>query len=189
MEHFYHNLGQNWFTYPNLYSNAVHACEDNSHFVEVGVWKGRSASYMAVEIINSNKNIKFDCVDTWEGSDEHKDPALAAYEPLLDIKDGLYNEFLKNTQPVKHIINPIRLPSLEAANLYEDNTLDFVFIDAAHDYESVKKDITAWFPKIKKGGTIAGHDYSWCEDVRKAVHEFFQEKEIHVREGCWIYFN
>ena len=47
---------------------------DNSHFVEIGSWKGRSASYMAVEIFNSRKNIKFDCVDTWCGSVEHLDP-------------------------------------------------------------------------------------------------------------------
>ena len=54
--------------------------------------------------------------------------------------------------------------------------------------ESVKKDINAWFPKIKKGGVIAGHDYTWCADVQKAVNEFFKGKTIYETEGCWSYF-
>ena len=44
-----------------------------AHFVEVGSYKGRSTSFMAVEIANSGKQIKFDCVDTWEGSPEHQE--------------------------------------------------------------------------------------------------------------------
>ena len=56
MEHFYYNIGEDWFSYPELYSSIVNKFGDNSHFVEVGVWKGRSASYMGVEIFNSGKN-------------------------------------------------------------------------------------------------------------------------------------
>ena len=100
----------------------------------------------------------------------------------------LYEIFLKNIEPVKHQINPIKSLSWDGAAFYEDNSLDFVFIDAAHDYESVKKDINAWFPKIKKGGVIAGHDYTWCADVQKAVNEFFKGKTIYETEGCWAYF-
>ena len=55
MEHFYQKIGEDWFTYPNLYKKMVSDANENSHFVEVGVWKGRSAAFMAVEIINSKK--------------------------------------------------------------------------------------------------------------------------------------
>jgi len=67
MEHFYNTIGEDWFTYQELYSNMVEYFPDNSLFIEVGSWKGRSTSYMAVEIANSEKNIKFDCIDTWNG--------------------------------------------------------------------------------------------------------------------------
>jgi hypothetical protein len=79
MEHFYKNIGEDWMDFQELYSEMVNYFPDNSHFVEVGSWKGRSASYMAVEILNSKKRIKFDCVDTWLGSVEHTDP----YSPFF----------------------------------------------------------------------------------------------------------
>jgi len=182
MKHFYQELGESWFTYPGLYSMVVEKFPTNSHFVEVGVWKGMSAAYMAVEIINSGKNIKFDCVDNWEYIEEQKEIPENMFE-------GLYETFLKNIEPVKHIITPVRELSWDGAKHYEDNSLDFIFIDAAHDYESVKKDISAWFPKLKKEGIIAGHDYTWCDDVKRVVNEFFEGKSIYESEGCWIYSN
>lgn len=181
MNHIYENI-DGWFTFPNLYKMAVETAPDNSHFVEVGSWMGRSASYMAVEIINSNKNIKFDCIDTWEGSVEHADRD--------EVKENtLYDKFLDNIEPVKNVINPIRMHSLNAVDLYDDNSLDFVFIDAAHDYENVKKDIIAWYPKVKSNGLFAGHDYdpSW-EGVVRAVDEFINEMGYTLSiksELCW----
>jgi len=181
MEHFYQNLGEDWFTYPKLYKRAIDTFKDNSHFVEVGTWKGRSISFMAVEIINSGYNIKLDCVDTWEGSPEH-------YETDAIKTYTLYDQFLRNTEPISHMLTHIRDYSVNASKLYEDESLDFVFIDAAHDYQNVKNDINAWFPKVKKGGIIAGHDYveGW-HDVVKAVDEFFEDKEFEKSESCWIY--
>ena len=182
MEHFYQKLGENWFSYPGLYSMVVQRFPTDSHFVEVGVWKGMSAAYMAVEIINSGKNIKFDCVDRWEYIDSQEEIPETMFE-------NLYDTFLNNIEPVKHIITPVRELSWDGAKHYEDESLDFIFIDAAHDYESVKKDIIAWFPKLKKGGIISGHDYGWCPSVREAVDELFQGKEIYEHEGCWIHVN
>ena len=178
MEHFYKNLGEEWFTYPELYKSMVEKFPTNSHFVEVGVWKGMSASFMAVEIINSGKQIKFDCVDNWE-----------IIDPVIpkESYEGIWEAFQANIEPVKHIINPVRAISWEAASNYKNKSLDFVFIDASHDYESVKKDIEAWFPKVKKGGVIAGHDYDWCDGVINAVNELFGKENIIVTEKCWVY--
>jgi hypothetical protein len=182
MEHFYKNLGENWFSYPNLYSNMVKKYGKDSHFVEVGTWKGMSASYMAVEIINSGDYIKFDCVDTWEYLDLQTDIDKSLY-------NNLYEVFLSNIEPVKHAINPIRAISWDGAKNYENNSLDFVFIDAAHDYDSVVKDINSWLPKIKSGGTLAGHDYRDAIGVKNAVDEILGENNIIEMEGCWIFNN
>jgi len=188
---------EGYFTYPNLYSFAVQNFPTNSHFVEVGSWKGRSAAYMAVKIQNSKKTIRFDCVDTWTGSvteDAHQNDQY--------VKTGiLYEKFLFNTDRVKHIITPKRGDSVQMAATYEDDSLDFVFIDGDHRYECVKADVEAWLPKVKSGGILAGHDYAWCEDVRRVVHEVlgegldsytdrygvgYKSYDDPWGEGCWI---
>jgi hypothetical protein len=190
MEHFYNTIGEDWFTYQELYSNMVDYFPDNALFVEVGSWKGRSTSYMAVEIHNSEKNIKFDCVDTWDGSEEHSDPNSCWFQPeLVNDKNWLYRIFLENTKPVNHIINPIRTTSLEAAQYYKNRSIDFVFIDAAHDYENVKADLNAWYPKVKKGGFIGGHDYPGFSGVVLAVNEFFMTERsnaaLNLKDNYW----
>jgi hypothetical protein len=62
--------------------------------------------------------------------------------------------------------------------MFQDKSLDFVYIDAAHDYENVKKDILAWLPKVKNGGYIAGHDYRYDPNigVYEAVNDIFVEE-------------
>jgi hypothetical protein len=68
----------------------------------------------------------------------------------------------------------LRMTSLDAAKLVPDKSLDFVFIDALHDYDSVKADIKAWLPKVRDGGILAGDDYANKKfGVTKAVDEVF----------------
>jgi predicted O-methyltransferase YrrM len=180
MEHYYKNIGEDWFTYPNFYSSIVKTFPSGSKFVEVGSWRGRSACYLGVEIHNSGKKISLDCVDTWNGSEEH-----IGYDILEN--DGLYKEFINNIKPISHIINPVRKASLEAVNDYEDESLDVVFLDASHKYEDIKSDMISWYPKVKKGGIFSGHDYPTWEQVVKAVHEFFPNKNFQSSENCWIF--
>lgn len=180
MEHFYKEVdSEGWFDYQNLYSEMVEKFPNNSHFVEVGSWKGMSACYMAVEIINSNKNIKFDCVDTWKYYDWFTDISEGAFE-------GVYDVFLKNIDPVKDTINIVRELSWEAPLKYDDNSLDFIFIDASHDYESVKKDIISWLPKLKENGVMAGHDYNHTP-VLTAVTEVLGVNNVTPKGSCWVY--
>jgi hypothetical protein len=132
---------------------------NNSKFIEIGSWKGQSAAYMVVEIINSKKDIKFICVDTWNGSIEHQ-----SYDEISD----LYNIFKNNMSPFKSYYTDLRLPSVEASKLFNDNSIDFIFIDASHEYEDVKNDIIHWLPKVKKNGILSGHDYlqmDWYSDL------------------------
>ena len=182
MEHFYENI-EGWFCFQSFYDRAVESApQDGAHFVEVGAWKGRSASYMAVLIKNSGKNIKFDVVDTWEGSSEH-----ASLDSV--VNGTLYDEFLANIDSVKNVINPVRTTSTAAASQYADNSLDFVLIDANHDYEPVKEDILAWLPKVKSGGVMSGDDYPW-EGVKRAVDELVPNSDKQCGSDgryCWTF--
>jgi hypothetical protein len=79
-----------------------------------------------------------------------------------------------------------RMTSTEAAARVPDGSFDFVYIDARHDYESVKEDLEAWCAKVRPGGILAGHDYVDGDlpqgefYVKSAVDEFFGERGIHV---------
>lgn len=179
MEHYYQNIGEDWFTYPNLYRSMVERFDD-ARFVEVGCWKGRSVCYLAVEVVNQNKNIKIDCVDIFEYSNIQSDIAEPKYE-------NIYGQLLENIKPVRNIVNPVKGESSIVSGFYPEESLDFVFIDAAHDFENVFKDISCWFGKVKKGGVIAGHDYESSLGVKEAVDKFFGAKNIKTQENCWIY--
>lgn len=65
-----------------------------------------------------------------------------------------------------------RITSDEAVNMFEDNSLDFVFIDGLHTYEQVTKDCINFFPKVKSGGLFSGHDFTIIDGVHRAVCEF-----------------
>ena len=169
-------FGEKWFNYQNIYKRIVESVPEGGHIVEVGAWKGASTSYLAVEA--QHKKLRIDVVDTWSGSQEHKD--------ISDIRENsLFETFIDNLRPVINLVNPIRTDSISASKMYDEESLDAVFIDADHRYESVKADILAWMPKAKKGGILAGHDYTLTHSgVILAVDELVEAPEI-IRD-CWL---
>jgi hypothetical protein len=184
MKHYYENI-EGWFTFSELYCKMVNKFPDGSHFVEVGSWKGKSAVYMGVEIINSNKKIRFDCIDSWEFLDD----IYTKLSYLNKSKLTAFEEFLKNVEPLYNVINYHKINSIEGSKLFEDESLDFVYIDASHEYENVKNDLIYWYPKVKYGGVFAGHDYgsNW-KGVKLAVDEFFKNIKFETPEASWVYY-
>lgn len=181
MEHYYQKI-TGAFTFPNLYLSAV-SYFNNAKFVEIGCDQGQSFSFLGVETIRQNKNIELYAVDTWG------DNGIS-----WNSSDETYNTFLKNISPIQKVLNDkikiIRSYSVEASAKFEDQSLDFIFIDACHEYECVIADLNAWYPKLKPGGWIAGHDYyAGHYGVDRAVNEFFYEKmeNLHNQEYCWFY--
>ncbi len=71
----------------------------------------------------------------------------------------------------KDKITWIRKMSADAAEDIEDDSLDFVYIDANHRFDYVLQDIRTWFPKVKPGRVISGHDYNYHE-VAAAVEAY-----------------
>lgn len=161
-----------FFNFGAFYERVAHALKDGAVIVEVGVYKGKSALYLAERLEQMGKRVTFYLVDHFQGSAEH------------DITpEQLWAEFRANIEPMRGAFHVHRMESTTAAQQFADGSLDFVFIDAAHDYDSVKADIAAWLPKVKKGGLLAGHDYHH-PPVAQAVDEAFAD--VHRYEGtCW----
>lgn len=177
IKHIYEDecFGEQWFTYPNVYRLMIDKCKPNGTIVELGAWKGRSSAFLVIEAKNKSPNIKINIVDTWLGSEEHTE----------EMKDNLYQKFKSNMTRLDGFYKEHRMTTDEAVSLFDDASLDGVFIDADHSYEAVKKDITNWMPKVRKGGILAGHDYiQTFEGVIRAVNESISD--FVTMEQCWI---
>lgn len=76
-----------------------------------------------------------------------------------------------------------------AVELFADNSIDYVFIDGDHSYEQCGRDIINYFPKVKQGGILAGHDYKGGETgVKKAVNKFKSDRNVVTTERwCWYH--
>lgn len=85
----------------------------------------------------------------------------------------------KNLENTNSIM--IKSTSIEASKIFARNSLDWIYIDGDHTYEAVKNDLNNWYPKVRKGGIIAGHDYT--SDEEKAKHpelEFLNNGSVGV---------
>jgi Methyltransferase domain len=150
--------------------------------VEVGVKRGRFSE----TILRGWRGRKLISVDAWleAPADEYMDVGNAPQEE----HEQFYRETIERLARFGDRSEVWRTTSVEAAARMERGSLDFVYIDARHDYDSVKEDLDAWFDKLRPGGVIAGHDYVDGDfglgvfGVKSAVDEFFGERGLTVRQ-------
>jgi len=163
-----------YFSFAPAYDRAIQIAEDGDTYVEIGAWLGQSICYLAHGIQEAKKNVRIYTVDTWEG-----EPGNVEQLAIINRAGGsekFYKEFLLHLEigNIRDIVCPIKSTSVEAAKRFTDLSINFCFVDGAHDYNSVMADLYHWFPKIAKGGVIAGHGYHLRDGVQvcQAVHEF-----------------
>jgi beta-1,4-mannosyl-glycoprotein beta-1,4-N-acetylglucosaminyltransferase len=165
----------------NSYRDLIRKVPDNGIIAELGCWKGRSLSSVA-DIIKE-KNILVVSVDTFTGSVSESEgmasPIDAAKENIRDIFD---NSMLQ----VGLIPNVLQTTTHKASEQFKDNYFDFIFIDADHTYESVKQDIQDWYPKLKRGCLLAGHDCQW-KGVADALTSEFGHLVLTNWDNIWFY--
>lgn len=183
-----------WFDFEDIYEEMVSKAASSptpSTFVEIGAWMGKSTAYMGgliKDVLDAGFTpITFYAVDTWKGTGD--DPH---FRELLSKHNGdIYNAFLGNmfACDVTDQVTPLRMTSAEAATQFPDGSIDFIFVDGAHDYGSVYSDITTWLPKLKAGGTIGGHDVGF-PGVDRAVWEVLPDAKRYVGRtsgSTWVY--
>ena len=138
---------------------------------EIGVREGLYSKY----ILENSTVEKLVLVDPWTLNKE------------LGYPEKSWKIFLENISDHQNRIEIVKNVSIDAAKEYLDGSFDFVYIDALHDYDSVKQDINLWYPKVKSGGILSGHDYekTICPGVVKAVDEFILDNryELHLADS------
>jgi predicted O-methyltransferase YrrM len=164
-----------WFNHQAAYDYLLSKVPEGGTFVELGAWLGKSSSYLCDKATHQNITI----IDTWKGS-----PNELTTTHKLATQVDIYDLFIENMGERKY--KAIRATSKAASKKFKNESLDVVFIDLTHTYESVKEDIQLWLPKVKKGGYIAGDDYheNW-KGVIQAVDELLPHATFI--DDCWIY--
>lgn len=165
------------------------------HKMEIGVEVGVKQGDFAQIILSKWKSCKsYKLVDLWAKQENYKDVA--------NVRNEVHEQFMQETKDKLEQYNNIteyyRMYSVEAAKKMRSESIDFVYIDARHDYCGVMEDLEAYWPLVRPGGIIAGHDYnsndeirgqdwSLCMDgtvnpqaVKGAVNEFFLSKGLTI---------
>lgn len=147
--------------------------------VELGSWLGQSTIFIAQRL---PENGLLYAVDTWLGSEDQI--GLKDCEVRFPL---LYQQFISN---IKHAglcdrVIPCRMTTLEGARCLMVSP-ELVYVDAAHDADSVYHDIMAWYPKLAPGGVMCGDDWDWST-VREGVHRAAQElgQKVWSDQAFW----
>jgi len=144
---------------------------------EVGVNTGRTTSIL----LKMCPKLHLFAVDAWGPIPD--DPSAPDYRQIgLEGRNAsrARNTFHRVMRPYKNRMTVLEGLSVRMADKVEDGSLDFVFIDADHRYAPALADIKAWFPKVRSGGMVSGHDYAHerFPGVTQAVREYFGDNFI-----------
>jgi len=160
-----------------LYNQMLQLHSD-SVIIEIGCWKGRSSHAIASGIRDSGRGQLLYSIDTFEGAVTNPTQRKRATE------EDVMAEFTKNM--IEFDNHVIVGDSADSAKQFNDNSVDWLFLDANHDYEYASKDIDEWLPKIKPGGIFCGHDYKdGYKGVKQAVDERFSSVEF-FKDSIWL---
>ena len=136
-------------------------------FYELGYTKGAEIGVrfgnFSIKLCEANPDLHLYCIDPWH-----------AYNNKYTQRrqDRIYDQAVKNLRPYN--VEIIKRKSIDALELFKDESLDFVFIDGDHHYDFVAPDIIYWSKKVRKNGIVACHDYyafGWA-GVMQAVNSY-----------------
>ena len=147
--------------------------------IEIGSYAGESAEMF----VNSGAFKQLYCIDPWEMNYDPSD--CTGDEGLLEAEKAFDARFKDSPVVVK-----IKDKSEDAVSMFRDETIDFIYIDGNHQYESVKRDLELYVPKIKLRGIIAGHDYGGptTPGATLAINEYFGiEPDSRYPDYSWVY--
>jgi hypothetical protein len=150
---------------------------------EIGVDEGDFSQ----RILRATEPEKLYLIDPWQHQEEYRNSCYGGLgsdgQAEMDRKYQRVRDRFA-AQIDKGSVLPHRLPSDRASSLFDDNHLDWLYLDANHLYEFVKQDLEIYYPKVKLGGYLCGDDYGvrgwWQGGVTSAVNEFVEENGLEL---------
>jgi predicted O-methyltransferase YrrM len=148
--------------------------------LEIGTDVGETARYL----LKMNPHMFLYCVDPyktyidWNGNN-------------INDREKILEEFTQRTKEYENRYMLYRESSNDATIFFENESLDFVFIDGLHEFTQTYLDCVNFYPKLKKGGLFCGHDYNTIPAVKKAVDRFASEISMEVNTAIndvWYFY-
>lgn len=165
---------------------------DAKVFVEVGCKDGENAANV---LGLAPKDMAYIGIDPWVKAPGQADLLTRMADAGAETYESwdfekMATDFERHTYPYASRVTLKRCTSLEAVGDFADGSLDLVFIDGAHDEESVAEDIAAWLPKIRSGGVLAGADYNQkSPGVMRAVAAQIGLLDVAIsEESVWLHY-
>lgn len=162
--------------------NLLEDCRPGRLAVEIGCYAGQSLQLLYDSHL-FDRIIAIDpFIDAYDPMDGH-----AMQYPMREVRLRLYHRIM-NMGGVQHL----NICSDEASSLFEDNSIDFLYIDGNHRYDAVKADIRAFLPKMRMVSILSGHDYWPCRGpehlagVKKAVDELLGGPDLLYQDTSWL---
>lgn len=160
--------------------------------VEIGTHRGKFAN----QLLSQWNGQVLNCVDPWQPGYDEGDPAS------YGDRDQDYQQAQTVLAKYGNRCRLLRQTSADASKLFTPESIDFVYLDGCHRYESVYEDLRLWWPKVKPGGLLAGHDIicphedrgGWGRYIQPAVFGFAEENQLTVwlvfqtRGNPWSYY-
>ena len=151
--------------------------------VEIGVQQGHTFKHL----LTTCQDLNLYGVDIWSLKNVRSNGTTSAglQNDTSSVNYGFYKSLEKwveeNATGRGHLIRKF---TLDGAKDFEDESLDFIFIDASHQYPDVLKDMRAWIPKVRKGGLVSGDDYD-MDGVNRSVKEYGHPFEVEMPVWWW----
>jgi len=139
--------------------------------VEIGVAEGLFSKILLFK----SPRLTLYGIDSWTSYPEYSDTPQSSFDEAEVKARTLLNRYEK--------CNIVKKFSMDAVKDFDDESLDFVYIDANHAYNYVLEDITEWYKKVKNGGIVSGHDYDFA-DVKNALDKFIKDNNI---DNCFVF--
>ena len=182
--------GFGWNSNDTSFKDVIESVKPNL-IVEVGTWLGASAVNMAnicFDLGIKREELEIVCVDTWLGSVEHFSMGSLTRQNGRPV---IYEQFISNIihKELTDVITPFPIDSVNAHECFKGWNIqpDMIYIDAAHDYQSVKLDVFVWSQVLRSGGWMLFDDWHH-EPIKRAVYEVFgQDKVFEVGgKAAWV---
>ena len=154
---------------------------------EIGIHTGETTDFLLRNLPNIET---YYAIDPWKiykmyNGSMYRKPSNKIYKSMK----AAFKKYCEVIKPFENKVVTYKMTSVDASRYIPENSLDWVFIDANHEYEYIKENLRIWSAKVKPGGLVSGHDYGnkW-KGIKKAVNEFVPLNKLSVHPHyVWSY--